>query len=536
MSIYRMLGRTLLLATFLATLPANAQQHRLVPLDHWAYAYVHRLQLRGYMLELHPTALPYTEGAIASALDGMKGKTLPPPLQRWVQRLDEAFGHDGTHDAPAESKEAHGASTGKATLQPGVHFASSTRFDPLRPSTADEDPAGETASRYTIAARLSLEHGPAVAQVGVRFDTFYRDDPDGLDAANRLITRNEDSYLGIGSRHVSAYAGRFRHHWAPVGETALVLSDNPVGFDQIHLRVGGGRLAIRSVLGELDSMTEDGRFTGTAGADSVGGSVRRYVASHRLDWRPSRYVAFTFMESTIYSGQNTDFSLKFFNPLALQAFSVDGRPKNDENNGLLAGMLWWQYGAWTFQGQVLLDDADLLHVSGEPISGAVSGSLTFAGLAHGEIGASMTAVTTRAYNTHQPEGRYTHLLRGIGAPYNDYVHASAHVTFYALYRGLDVILTPHLDLLLQGTATIHGPYPDSANEADTILDGIVQRVLRPALQLRVQHGHWLWGYLDAGPAFIASERHIEGNDRTAFAFRVGLMARFGSMRRFEGRL
>ena len=505
---------------------AASGSNRPVPLDHWAYEYIHRLQARGYLTSLHPTALPYTGGEIASALRSLPSEELPKPVRRWAERLHEEYG-----TSQDESRPQVGIG-----VQPGVRASSTQRLDPLRPAP-DSDVPLQIAGLHVYpqtAIRVFLEHGPLVAQGGMRFDAWYRYDPDALEAANRLVSRNEEAYIGLGTRYVSVYAGRLAQHWGPYGETALLVSQNPVDFDRMYVRIGGNRLALRSIVGELDSITGDGRFTGTAGADSVrSGSIRRYLSAHRLDWRPSRNVAISLMESTVWSGSSAGLSLKFFNPLTLHALAVDGRPKNDENNGLLAGMAWAQYRAWTFQGQVLLDDADLLNQSGEPSSIALSGSLQYAGLARADLGTAWTAVAARTYNAHQPEGRYTHLLRGIGAPYNDYIHAAAYATFYTGRGELDLAVSPRLDVLFQGTADIHDPYPFAADAVEFILDGVSERVVRPGLRLRAQYGASWWGQIDAGPAFIRNEAHRADNDRTIFTVTLSAVARFGGAKRIS---
>ncbi|MEX0820867.1 MAG: hypothetical protein WD021_01875 [Rhodothermales bacterium] len=507
----------ILLALLWTTTGAAGQSHRLVPLDSYAYDYIDRLQRRGHLLSLHPTALPYTYGEVESALDAVDTKTLTGPSRRWFDALTGEFSRDASRRRTVFGAE----------LQPGARLSTSPRLDPLRPAFDGEATleAGSISVFPNVSGRLFAEYGPIVAQAGLRFDLFYRDDPDGLAAANRLITRNEDAYAGIDTRFVSAYVGRLSHHWAPRGETGLLISDNPAGYDQLYLRLGSRRFGIRSILGELDSMTGDGRFTGAAGADSVGSSIRRFVSAHRFDWRPSRHVAVSLMESTVYSSATSGLSLKYLNPLALHAFAVDGRPKNDENNGILAGMLWLHAGRWTLQGQLLVDDLDIARTTGEPAAVALSGNVVFAGLERADLGADLTAVATRTYNTHQPEGRYTHLLRGLGAPYTDYAQAGAYSTVYFVPWHLDVAVTPRIDVLFQGAGEIHMPYPDSQDHADTILLGTVAQVIRPALQLRLQHGRTWWLQLDAGPAFIRNERNIRSNDRTVFTMTVALTTR-----------
>lgn len=505
---------------------APAQAHRMVPLDHWAYEYVKRLQRRGLLLELHPTSLPYTSGELWSALHRLDRHGLRTNEARWADALAAEFS--------AAGDETPSAAAGGEIL-PGLQVSTSDRLDPLRPLDRDESTLEVGTMRLfpQAAGRLFLEYGPAVVQAGVRFDLFYRDDPDGLDAANRLIVRNEDSYAGVDTRYVSAYVGRFVRHWAPYGEASLLLSSNAVGFDQIGLRIGGDRLVLRSVLGELDSMTADGRFTGTAGADTVQGSVRRFVAAHRFDWRPSRHFSLSLMESTLFSGENSGWSLKYLNPLNLQAFSVDGRPKNDENNGLLAGMLWAYFRHWTLQGQLTIDDVDLAGESGEPASVALSGSLTYAGFPSLDAGIALTAVSARTYNTHQPEGRYTHLLRGIGTPFNDFVHASAYASYYLDDAPTDITLTPRLDVLLQGETRIHQPYPTGSAGADFILDGTVQRTIRPSIEVRLQGGRSWWARLDAGPAFVVNRNHVEARDGTSLTVTASVLARLDFTERVD---
>ena len=120
------------------------------------------------------------------------------------------------------------------------------------------------------------------------------------------------------------------------------------------------------------------------------------------------------MEANLYSGPNASPSLKYLNPLFLHTFLVDEPPKNDENNGLLAGMLWLHRGRLTLHGQLLLDDFDLLAESGEPPSLALTGTLHARLAPAVDAGARLSVLSARVYNTHQPEGRYLYLLRGLG--------------------------------------------------------------------------------------------------------------------------
>ena len=302
-----------------AALPAlaHAQQHRLLQVDHPAYEYIQRLQRRGHLLTLHPTALPYTEGAVRAALAEMDPEAVTALGRRWVEILERLLG-----PAPPEGRALAGA-----RLEGGLFLSDAQRPDLLRPL---DDTL--TAWPYGV-GQLYLERGPWIGQIGLRHDLAYRYHPDALDAARRLIVRSDGAYLGYGSRHAAAYLGRFRHQWGVHGAPAVLLSDNAFAFDHLFLRLGGERLALRGLVGELDTMSPDGTYTGGAFEP---GSRRRYVAAHRIDWRPSRRLALTFMESVVYSAESAGLSLKYANPIHTLAFVVANQPRNEEDNGFIA--------------------------------------------------------------------------------------------------------------------------------------------------------------------------------------------------------
>lgn len=493
-------------------LPALGQHHRLLPVDDGAYVFITRLQRRGHLLELHPAALPYTQGAVLEALAELDPDALPPVEAAWAARLRAALATPETN----RPLLAAGAEAGLTTID-------TDRQDPLRPTDMGDPTLTAGPLRLFPEAAVTglLEHGRFIARLGLRFDLYYRDDPDALDAANRLITRNE-SYLGYDGRLVAAYFGRFQNHWATYGDAATLVSANPVPYDRLYLRIGGERLALRSILGELDSITADGRFTGAAGADSVRGSERRFLAAHRFDWRPSRNVALSFMEANLYSGANAGLSPRYLNPLQVHAFLVDNPPKNEENNGLLAGLLWFYHRRFTLQGQLMLDDFDILNQTGEPPSLALMGSLHYAGiLPAADVGARLSIVSARAYNTHQAEGRYLYLLRGLATQFSDYVHAAVFADLYSR-RVPGLVVTPQVALLLQGEADLRQPYP--TGEVPFVLSGREERTLRFGAELFYQPDPRFWLRLDAGVNTTDHAGHREGARRTRF---VGMLS-FGT--------
>ncbi len=501
----RMVRLVFLVLLLGCTLPLQAQHNRLLPVDDWAYAYIQRLQRRGFMLDLHPTAHPYHYGEVAAALRKIDRADLNTAERRWVTMLKRTIGMD-RGDAPEAG----------AVLDIGAIGSDSRRLDVMRPL----DDKGFVYPNAML--RLYWDGGPVVAHMGIRHDLYYDDDPDGLDAAKRLIMRNENAYIGYRSKWASAYVGRFGNHWGQHGETSVLISDNPHPYDQLNLRIGGRRFALRSILGELDSMEPEGEYTGRAGDRSSGpdaGSIRRYVAAHRIDWRPSKYFNLSLMEAILFSGENTGFSLKYLNPINLAILTTDNTPKNDENNGLVAGSLWAHANRWTLQGQLLVDDFDFINGE-EPASIAVTGTLQYAaGYAH--LGLRMTVVSARAYNAEQIEGQYLYLLRGLATQFSDYVEAGGFVDLYLDRWIPGLTLSPQVQWLAQGDqAVINRPYPE--DDVAFVLSGTAIRTLRAGSRLRFQPSPYWWLRADVGANFVQNDGFIEGNDTSRLSGQVAL--------------
>ena len=502
----------ILIALSLAgALDVAGQGNRLIPVDDWSYAYIERLQHRGHLLELNPTALPYTEGEVAASLERVRERRLQGPERQWFRLLERRF---------KTRRTRRGTAVVGGWLEAGSAVTNNDRLEPLRFTDGGEPTieVGDARIYPRATLQIYLDRQPFVAELGLRHDVFYDVDPDGLDAVNRLYVRNEHAYVGLNTRYVSLYAGRFANHWAPVGSPGVLISRNPRSYDQLHVRIGSERLALRSILGELDAATAEGAFTGRAADDRSRPGINRFLAAHRLDWRPNKSLAFSLSESVLYSGQGASPSIKLFSPVHVYLFLVDNRPKNEEHNGFLAASAWGRWRSATLSGQLLLDDFDFLNGS-EPASIAAVGDLTVAPKPWLHLGASTHAVAALTYNTHQPEGRYLYMLRGIATEFTDFIHASGFLRFFpASVPALS--LEPRLQLLWQGESDVMDPFPLEPSREETILRGTVERTLRLAARIRYQPDARFWVGLDVGVNQVQNAGHFAGRDETRL---VGLL-------------
>lgn len=504
-----LVGAATVLSLSMPHADARAQGSRLIPVEDATYWYLERLQRRGLLLDLDPTALPYTERAILQALDaldaGTAGERLAPTEERWLSWLRRRLGM-AAEVPPGDAQLG-------IFVEGGIRAADSRRLDPLRP-------LGDTLHAYPYGRLgLHLAAGRFALSVQSRHDLFYNDDPDGLDTALRAAARSENAYAGYQGRWFALYLGRYSQHWAPASAAGAVVSRNPRSYDHVSVRLGGDRLNVRALLGELDSVTGDGRFTGTAGADSVAsGAVHRFLAAHAWTWRPRRNVVLRFVESTLYSGPGASPSLKYLNPLHGFVLVVDNRPKNVENNGFVGGQLWWHLRGWTLHGQLLFDDLDLLGQGDEPASITLIGSLHRAGLASiVDVGVTAEVVAARTYNTNQAQGRYLYLRRGLATQFSDYVLVSATADVYldAWLPGLT--LTPAVTWLGQGERDIRGPFPRRMEDVGFAMTGTAERTTRVAATVRWQPSPWWWFQAEGGVNRVENAGFVDGASATRFA-------------------
>ncbi|MEM6647194.1 MAG: hypothetical protein AAF730_13180 [Bacteroidota bacterium] len=464
-----------------------AQQARLFSLNDPIYTFIERLQRRGYLDSLNPTRLPYSYGAVAEEVAQVDANDLPDVEQTWldaVQRRLDAF-------------EPEAARWG-GHLGGGLRGGQTQRLDPVRP-------LGETTKVYHNAhTHLYVSQGRWIAQTGLRHDRTYYGDPDGLRAAKRVLIRSEDTYLGYEGGFASFYLGRFERHWSTLRDGAPLLSRNARSFDQLGLRIGGPRLSLTSFIGELDSLTEDGRFTGRVGdrARNVD-SFRRYLVAHRLDIRINASWSVALLESVLYSGPNSSLSLKYLNPLHPALFVVDNAPKNDENNGMVGALVHGTPGVWRVYGQLLMDDFDVVN-GVEEASFAVVGAVERGGLLPTvDAGMRFEMAARRTYNAAQPEGKYLYLQRSLGLFSRNYVLGTVYADVYAdaVLSGLTV--GPHIHYFVSGVADLLEPFPLEGDPAFNTLAGPVERTTRWAVELDYRPHPQAWLRLNLGANWVA---------------------------------
>ena len=500
------------LASFLiaaTSAPTAAQSHRLLPLGDPAYTLAERLQRRGHLLGLNPTALPYDEAAVARALDALDPAALSPTEALWADRLRRRL-----RPAPA------GESVVALEVGGGTRATNNERLDPARWTQASDPTVsvGPVNLYPNALFQASVGAGPIVAQLGARLDVFYPDDPDGLNVGNvSVFLRNEEAHVGAVWRVGEVRLGTYARQWGVASGDGVLVSDSPQPYDALSVRLGGERASVRSFVAELDAATLDARFTGRTGDRSREGSLRRYLAAHRLDWRPRPWIVISGIETMLYSSSNASLSIPALLPTAVLSFLNDGAPRSNENNGVVGGLFWVQRGRTTVTGQIAFDDFDLFN-SAEPTSLALTGQAVVAGLGDAvDVGVGLTVVTARAYNSVLAEQAYVYALRGLATPTSDVVDARvfAEASLERFVPGLTA--GPEVRLVVQGEGSFPTPYP--TNASPTLFIGDAERTLRLGLRADLTQPWW-FVRADLGVNVSRNDGFVRGRDRTRL---VGLV-------------
>ena len=526
------LWRSLLVGCLLfIPLTAMGQSNRLIDTRDRLYGPIQNLQQRGYLLSLNPSRLPYTTGAVRTALDSIDASALRGPERRWVRTLRSALRARGPN---VDSMRVGG------TVAAGLRRSSSERLNVLEP-LGDGKPA---LPRLHLDGYLEWKNW--IGQAGVTSDWFYDIDPDGLDTVNRLYGRSEQVYLGYNSRRVDVYLGRFNTHWGLHDRRAGLLSDNPRSFDKVQFQLGGSTLSFESVLGVLDNMSADSTFTGGA---TGAGATRRFVFLHRLDWSPTSNLKLSVMEGELYSSRTASLSLTRLIPLHAFFFESHNAPQNNKTNLILGGSVWYQPGPLTLHVQGSLDDIlvsrrEERKKNGEfyPAIYTINSSVTWAGVTPRlDLGTELDVVSTNSYRTYDRAQEWSYAQRGLATNFSDYVRSEAHLTWYPSWaEGLEV--EPALAVYWKGEGDFRqlkinyntGP----GDSFPSVLSGTVERTVRPSLTLRYQTlstpvfgtdsdaRFRLWLDADMGVNWIQAHDHRTGVEERRF---IGLFRVFGQL-------
>ena len=184
---------------------------------------------------------------------------------------------------------------------------------------------------WSWAGGLWLETHNVAAETRLFRDTWFKEvhgDPDGQNPGGfKFLGRTDNAYLTLAYPWGNIWVGRFKRNWGPIGQTGMMIGDNPTTYPQIGLDLGRGSLSFRFMAGEL--LSEGGR--------------QRWIISNRLDYHRGNFWV-SVGQAALYSGEAA--VLRLFNPL--EAIFFDRSSTYDRNaisaNMMLNAMFWTRVG------------------------------------------------------------------------------------------------------------------------------------------------------------------------------------------------
>jgi len=498
-----------LMLIFLLSSSANfAQTARILELDNSkAYQLIERFVESGNFKGLNPTKLPYTHYEVYQELQKIEFLKLSKIEQIWYSQLKDEI----RYSAELEDKEY----IFEPYVLTGSEFNNSERKNTYRP----------TNENYYVWPFTDLafvaDYKNFTVNTNIRFDLYNEFGPDGLDPANRLYIRNEDSYVGFSSKYFSAYLGRLETNWGLEGEKSTFISTNPPTFDQLSYTIGTNRISFTSLNGFLDNISGDGVYRGNTIDDLI--AKRRYLSLKRIDWRVSDHISIGFKEAILYSGINVNIEPKYMVPGFVFFFLEAASPRDQVENLLLGANLWYNKNGLTFNIDFMLDDL-IFNREERGITERNNFSFIFNSSyktknAPIAINWDLELITYQAYNTDQAEGRFIYLNRGLATDFNDYIFTEIGLEYYADLKVNGLTLAPYIGILKQGeqkiNQTFNSSYPNG-EALEIVLTGIVETTTRLGLDVYYSPVNFFWLKLDMGYNKVENFMNVEGRNANRF--------------------
>jgi hypothetical protein len=345
--------------------PAAAIEALDVPLDHWAYEFLERVEIRAGLQAGVLALRPLTRGEMADLATGAAaaaraGRWRPTAIESsQIEMLRREFAEElrargDTLDLPARAYHDWNGRNWR--------FQVAVRGRERIERVAAPVGVGRVDARTAIEPTLALE---LYRRFVFAEQVFYRvrtsdaplaqttDPRDGeaefvFEPRDRFaITRTVEPYVRFATTHVRADLGRFRLVWGPGRHNALLLADATPAFDQVKVQARYGRMAFTSVVGQLRAarlLPSDPELR------------ERYVSAHRLAWTPHPRLQVALSEALVWGDRGLD--LAYVNPLTVLFVS---QANNGDVDNALAGFDW-SFRAGTglgLYGECVIDDLNL---------------------------------------------------------------------------------------------------------------------------------------------------------------------------------
>ncbi len=422
---FRLKQLLVLVVGLLIARPAFAFEHLDVPLGHWSYEFLERLEVRGAVPRTFLDLRPITRGEAATMVRGLtdgarRGAWRPTPIEsQQIDMLRAEFAAELTAagDTTAVLGRAYHLWTGTGwRLQ--AFWEGGQRFE-KHGGSADRDVTAHTTLEPAAALALfdgrllAFEHVAYRVRTGDASLAQSTDVRDGeaqfvFDPSDRFaITRTVEPGVRFESGRWRLDLARMRLRWGPGRSNAMLLQDATPPFDLLRLQMRLGPVRFTSLAGQLRA------------ARLLPGDPElreRYLAAHRLEIEPHPRLRLAVSEALIYGNRGLD--LSYVNPLTVLFVT-------QANNGDLDNALASVDGRWRIAsggelyGECVIDDLNLRRGwrnYGNKL-GVLAGARWLApfGLGDWDVEAEWSWASQFTYTHVHPIDRYQHFGGTLGS-------------------------------------------------------------------------------------------------------------------------
>ena len=324
-----------------------------VPLEHWVYDLIDKLEIKGNISIALNDTRPMTRDDVIKTLQSIENEALLNRIEKQqISQLKQAWYMDWKQDSPKNTRWNKLSRSRYVDpwlpdliLSDGVHILAA-RTGPLK---LYANPVIIRSRRYATADTLQkteyeFSDGNGFVLWGtIGSFSFFSDVRDTRDYGNRSYPQGNSTAFGLGfvqgskgqmyHDETTAYVtyhntnldimyGKAKNQWGPGRTGQLMLSDAATSYDQIKLQLSLPRLKYTSMLAWLKHYTPE---------YYAGNAQTKLLAAHRIEFTPWNWLELGLQESVVYSGRT--FEPAYLNPVMF--FRSAEHYLGDQDNALM---------------------------------------------------------------------------------------------------------------------------------------------------------------------------------------------------------
>ena len=345
-----------------------------------------------------------------------------------------------------------------------------------------------------------------------------------LGGGDHLYHDETRAYLVYNHAFLTLQYGKDKNQWGPGYRGQLMLSDAATSYDQFKLQVALYNFKYTGLVAVLKHYDVDYFY---------GNHQQKYMAAHRFEFAPLRWINLGMQESVIYAGRG--FEPDYFNPVMFFR-SAEHYLGDRDNAAMGVDMELYPVNRVKIYGELFVDD-----ISTGKIGSSFYGNkyAWLAGLYHtnplglrdSEFRLEYTFIRPFTYTHKYDITAYRHFITGMGHPLGPNADEwFAELTWRPVYRGelaLFVLQQRHganSDSLNAG-GSIFTPHDPGSSETALFLGGVREKTRQVGLRFRYELLHELYLSFQYTYGHSTFDRVTGGDwpgDRSEFRFALDL--------------